>query len=1405
MTEFTLSYREVIPDQTVFENWKEISLTTGGTQSTLQDIKVAERANGFAYEDSTKHHTRNRFIYWRINYDVLELVEHSLDINLTANRVRYKFTDTPILDGVSIHETYENIIVLVPTVCSIHRLIFPHPDRFHRQDDLLGVHPDLAAPSIFSKASPVDARNPNTFYVFNNPTTATDQLPNLASSYLLPETEEAFFILAYPSTELLLIKQNPDNGQVICTELKGESLMPRFLSGLAEKFRPRNSDGDTIVSLLFYIVDYETYVLTLTRDAHLKFWSCTKGQCVAVIDVREKTGDSSKDRVQGAILRKAVDGNSTESILAVFLNYASGGQFHILNPIIKGQEITIDRLATLYSPENDLIDFALQTNRLWSVWRCEDGDSVVYTATLPVSRCASYKSSNWSPIILETLPDANQAPANDGDSDPRQVYLQHIFHPGRFPLHIISKALSIYKRSTILSDAQISASALKQRICLAVDNEIQNTLNGSNVNDDEYLECADWCWQKFYSCCVQYHIASLKPLGLMLLPSVSGAVFLKKSTFSFLRPLDPLEHMTLCYEDVYRDQFINFSMLAEDLDTTDDVMNLFKVIVYLEQQMSESFAQAFEKEIFNLRAPDVIMEGLLEKIQSEMDYQFASHILEMMNDVTDLYKAMHKILELLRYENTLASPDNDINPGAMYHFSSLLGTSVVAESLRQQAQIRFQICRNLLLICNILLNEKTLDWGVLEAIRSVCTPEIVVLTQASYVVLWLCGLTTIVNLPFSARESSINRLAPLKLAPVLNLRPVTTCTSLLELFISSTGGQEARKSFARVNCSDEALAHWHISLLPYLNHVRHIIWPITGGTVLAEWLLSSGQHLWLQQYVRLLSNWCEWNSCTRNFLLASAFLSTGEYNKAEDLFETGAKGVSTDAFLQERCLKGILPSPTGAYIHYYLKVIQLFELHKAKDSVISIANTALSIVDPEDPLAATLYSIKFKHHLALKHYELAFDSLNANPDAERKKDNLRDLVKTLLDEKKLDTLLNFTYGSMDEFFTNILLTRARANDAVNNIFYDFLYSYQIKRGPLSHRLAASVMYEQAFRLNHINTVEALEKQVKCYLAAKNVLHLCKPEHAWVVRPADPDEEDEVITIQPLAGSNEEMKVFRLRKQVEVVNIETVKKELIFASAKLKLARFSSSLSPVNITTPVELVTLLNTAGLFKTALDICTTFELSYASVFEVLTKNCVSLTEEENPSAWNWLVENDLQDLPVNRDSAADVVWQFLQDCLEKYEKPCMTTLHYVVCKKIIGMRVYFPHWLVASYKVRNPAEFLRLLHGSGRLEEAIEFTSEYILSAMGYGKEFFGFTQPLAPTSPAFCLPVYAIERLIDELKIQNSMSLEQPYQKEYENLKTLFAKYLETATRVSNQMCQTKLTSGSLRTNVFSIDAR
>lgn len=89
----------------------------------------------------------------------------------------------------------------------------------------------------------------------------------------------------------------------------------------------------------------------------------------------------------------------------------------------------------------------------------------------------------------------------------------------------------------------------------------------------------------------------------------------------------------------------------------------------------------------------------------------------------------------------------------------------------------------------------------------------------------------------------------------------------------------------------------------------------------------------------------------------------------------------------------------------------------------------------------------------------------------------------------------------------------------------------------------------------------------------------------------------------------------------------------------------------------------------------------------------------------------------------------------------------------------------------MRNPSELLRLLHGSGRLEEAIEIAQGLLLAALGYGKECYGFQQPMAPSVPAFCLPVYGIQQLIQELEVQNTKQLEKVYQKVRSHIQVSF----------------------------------
>lgn len=118
----------------------------------------------------------------------------------------------------------------------------------------MGSHPDLTVASIFADATTSDARDTRFSFVFVNPVTSskfrmfiynkllnnkinfTDvQLPHTASSTLTSE-DDAIFVLAYPSSDILLVRQN-GNGGIHSTELKHDSIMPRFIAGIAEKFR----------------------------------------------------------------------------------------------------------------------------------------------------------------------------------------------------------------------------------------------------------------------------------------------------------------------------------------------------------------------------------------------------------------------------------------------------------------------------------------------------------------------------------------------------------------------------------------------------------------------------------------------------------------------------------------------------------------------------------------------------------------------------------------------------------------------------------------------------------------------------------------------------------------------------------------------------------------------------------------------------------------------------------------------------------------------------------------------------------------------------------------------------------------------------------------------------------------
>ncbi len=68
----------------------------------------------------------------RTQGNILELTEESLDYDLTGSQLRLRFFGGAVLGGVSVHEAHGHVLLLVATTTSVHRLIFPHPNKLDK-------------------------------------------------------------------------------------------------------------------------------------------------------------------------------------------------------------------------------------------------------------------------------------------------------------------------------------------------------------------------------------------------------------------------------------------------------------------------------------------------------------------------------------------------------------------------------------------------------------------------------------------------------------------------------------------------------------------------------------------------------------------------------------------------------------------------------------------------------------------------------------------------------------------------------------------------------------------------------------------------------------------------------------------------------------------------------------------------------------------------------------------------------------------------------------------------------------------------------------------------------------------------------------------------------------------------
>ncbi|XP_039663986.1 nuclear pore complex protein Nup160-like [Perca fluviatilis] len=185
--------------------------------------------------------------------DSVQLVEQSLDTNLLNNAVRLRLSHCSVLPGgVHIQETLNNVVILISTNQSVHRLLLPHPSRMYRSDLVTELHMQSVLTDV-GKLSLQDAAHSAVIPGSLSPTTGTAWLSLSGEAhYALAAPAGGIVVLSLPpygtqGTHRLMSEYLPPQGTQGTHRLMSEYLPPQGTQGtdrlMSESLPPHGTQG----------------------------------------------------------------------------------------------------------------------------------------------------------------------------------------------------------------------------------------------------------------------------------------------------------------------------------------------------------------------------------------------------------------------------------------------------------------------------------------------------------------------------------------------------------------------------------------------------------------------------------------------------------------------------------------------------------------------------------------------------------------------------------------------------------------------------------------------------------------------------------------------------------------------------------------------------------------------------------------------------------------------------------------------------------------------------------------------------------------------------------------------------------------------------------------------------------
>ncbi|XP_015909613.1 nuclear pore complex protein Nup160 [Parasteatoda tepidariorum] len=1393
----SLAFREVTPYADIDEQWNDITINAGASQSTLQDIKLPEVAGCFTYQDSRDLTSicSNRFIYWRTNHDVIELVEVSLDVNLQSNRLRLRFQNTPILRGTSIHEHNDHVVLLVATVSAIHKLVFPHPKSLE-SDNFLTNSKYYLSPSIFFDTTSLALRNRSCNFVLNNVSIGIP-LPHTSCSWLNSNGSATFILANSAGSVLMVVMSNKQEVEITTTELMKTGSISRWINGLVPTVM-RNNKTEVALSIVCHDNKdmSDVLIFSLFSDLQIRIWSNKKQDCILADSILNYGSDNKvlagNFTAHQCHLRKSAANIRGNFYLGVYVPIPHQKIFYVFQPIFDNDRCKLSLVTILHQTNHDLVDFCIGEKCIWTLWLSCENQPIVLTALFDSENKSEHRLS-WLPVSLEPRVSSQ---VDCGSLNIQDQYLKEIFKVGRFLPSTISKAISIFSSSRNLNESMHTfrkSEELKKQVIETVMSEIMMIAGETEIGDEIFVKISKDSWSRFFSYCIQYHEVGMKPLGISLDPKTGSVVIVKKNFFSLLCPCDSLD--ILMIPSLRSSSYFMDLLEEDDKRIYSALMSVLSGIDLVEENFDPKQLQRFNDRKIALESTLQYALEICESLDLEHDSRLCQDLQSLVPSGIDAVLCLQFLLKKL----DLSSEIGELSDATQFSTfaGSTYGIGALCAGLSHFAKQRFDFCRNMLLFTIALWRSDNLDCEHLDgdAMKYQIVPTIENLLRSYYIV-WWSTVSECSPVSASIQDAAFKQFCVLELPEFIDadLKNIKSGQTVCYLFFQEEGGVTVRKLMESRLSPLYFEDGWKYLFPSLVISAANLLWPGDRNVAFPEFLFTRCQYIPLLEYDSLLQVWSPLNKQFLNFLVATSCLILGDSQKALKIFFEVSKKIEDDTYFCNKWIKRNYSSASSVTSQVCMRVVRMLEQFSLSECIVNFTGTAVNEISKNDPNIPIFYSILFKHNLNLNRTEEAFVTLINNPDPSRRKDCLRQLVVRLCETKQFQKIIELSY---EEEIVSILESRARCSDLCHNTsFYGVLYALHIDNHKF--RKAATVMYELAMRYSReVVSLKGLKKQVSCYLAVINCLHLAEPQYAWIVKPAiNVDIFDEDPRSSPKRNS-EGCEVLQSTRpvKVEVLGLPDIVREYNLVQARLTYVRKYGACSSFAITplTAEDTVALLLDGCLFEQAILLSKSFSLSLVPVFEALTYRCISSmlqsdtynNDEFGKDIFSKASSTNVEVLS-QRIKVQQHIWDDLQQYLLENELDGKTELHRCVTEKLLANGATVPAWLKLSYQKLNFTEMLALYITYGFLEESVILLTKYIKAVLGVRREDFNMKFSLHVTSPAVWLPHTYIDILLDVISSGKSEHFKDICE-EFNNTLEEYNRHIEliSSTKLSNCM--------------------